>query len=65
VAPPAGHKNPVDLPDRDAVPLERFRAAAGDGSFGGDYVRSDAEMKRLWETAVRETRGRLMEGWGA
>ena len=65
VAPPAGHKNPVDLPDRDAVSPERFRAAAGDGSFGGDYVRSDAEMKRLWETAVRETRGRLMEGWDA
>jgi creatinine amidohydrolase len=65
VAPPDGHKNPVELPDRDAVSLERFRAAAGDGSFGGDYVRSDEEMKRVWETAVRETRGRLTEGWGA
>jgi creatinine amidohydrolase len=35
----------------------------GDGSFGGDYERSDEETARVWRTAVTETRALLEEGW--
>ena len=60
---PAGHKAPVDLADRNEVSLGRFREILGDGSFGGDYERSPEEMTAIWNTAVLETRARLVEGW--
>lgn len=63
VDPPTGHKAPVDLSRRDDLSLNRFREIMGDGSFGGDYVRSAAEMADLWAVAVEEVRERLTEGW--
>lgn len=63
VTPPAGHKEPVDLSGRNELSLNRFRETIGDGSFGGDYLRSDEEMRSIWETAVDEVRSRLTEGW--
>ncbi len=60
---PAGHKAPVDLADRNEVSLGRFREILGDGSFGGDYERPPEEMTAIWNTAVLETRARLVEGW--
>ena len=63
VEPPGGHKNPVDLTERSGISLERIRETLGDGSFGGDYARTDAEMAGVWETAVHETRARLTDGW--
>lgn len=63
VEPPEGHKAPVALADRDELSLSRFRERIGDGSFGGDYLRSDEEMSAIWEVATREIRGRLTEGW--
>lgn len=60
---PEGHKPPVDLSGRDELSLDRFREVLGDGSFGGDYERSDEEMEAIWDVAVREVRERLTEGW--
>lgn len=60
---PTGHKDPVDLSDRNELSLNRFREVVGDGSFGGDYVRDDAEMESLWAVAVDEVRARLTEEW--
>ena len=64
VEPPEGHKDPVELGDREDLSLSRFRERIGDGSFGGDYRRSDEEMAEIWEVAVEEVRERLTEGWG-
>lgn len=63
VDPPTGHKEPVDLSDRDELSLARFREVIGDGSFGGDYVRSEEELRTVWSIAVQETRAALEEGW--
>lgn len=60
---PEGRKDPVDLSDRENLSLDRFRAIIGDGSFGGDYERSEEEMMRVWKAAVEETRARLIEAW--
>ena len=60
---PSGHKDPVDLTDRDELSLARFREIIGDGSFGGDYERPDDEMETLWRIAVEETRERLTGEW--
>ena len=60
---PEGHKDPVDLSDRENLSLDRFRAIIGDGSFGGDYERSEEEMMRVWKAAVEETSARLIEAW--
>jgi creatinine amidohydrolase len=63
VEPPSAHKSPVDLSNRDDLSLARYREQLGDGSFGGDYERSDDEMRGVWSIAVEETRARLAEGW--
>ncbi len=63
VEPPAGHKSPVDLPDRREVSAELFRQVLGDGSFGGYYQRSQHEMMSIWRVAVAETRELLTGGW--
>ena len=42
---------------------EKVRQELGDGSFGGFYQRSDEEMEKVWETAVKETRALLNENW--
>jgi creatinine amidohydrolase len=63
VEPPREHKAPVDMSGHDGVSLSGFRDAIGDGSFGGDYRRSDGEMTRVWEAAVQETREKLTTGW--
>lgn len=63
VEPPEGHKSPVDLSGRSELSVDQFREVLGDGSFGGDYERSDEEMQAIWDVAVREVRDRLTESW--
>ncbi|MDX1645672.1 MAG: creatininase family protein [Longimicrobiales bacterium] len=63
VEPPDDHKVPVTLTDRAELSPSRFRERLEDGSFGGDYTRSDEETAGLWEVAVQEVRQRLTEGW--
>lgn len=63
VVPPEGHKAPVDLSARDELSAIGFREVLGDGSFGGDYLRSDREVSTVWAIAVEEVRERLTEEW--
>ena len=49
------------LADGAVLPPAASRALVGDGNFGGDYERSDAEVLAMWEIAVAETRA-LIEG---
>ena len=39
------------------------KALIGDGNFGGLYQRSDAEMQRIWDVAVEETRAIITDNW--
>jgi creatinine amidohydrolase len=57
---PRERKPPVEWPE-DGNP-ETWRAALGDGSFGGLYQRSPTDEDRLWEAAVQAIRQRL-ERW--
>lgn len=41
------------------------RALIGDGSFGGDYEKGDADMLALWAEGVGETRAALEGPWPA
>ena len=50
---PRDHKPPTPRISDDPVEV---RARAGDGSFGGDYERPDADVMRVWRTGVEETR---------
>lgn len=62
-----------DIPDGSIPPLPRgltavlssaeMRAAAPDGSHGGDYGRSDADMQSVWDAGVLEVRDLLENGW--
>jgi creatinine amidohydrolase len=58
---PEAAKVPVPLP----LPAEpaAARRAAGDGSFGGRYVRPDAEVLELWRAGVEGVRALLESGW--
>lgn len=63
----------VDLPEEPKPPMDervyrvsdaaRVRELAGDGSFGGPYVLGEAELGRVWESAVEEARELLESGW--
>jgi creatinine amidohydrolase len=59
---PKERKPPVVWPE-EGTP-ETWRAALGDGSFGGLYQRSEEDENRLWDAAVRGIRERL-ERWDA
>jgi creatinine amidohydrolase len=61
VVPPATAKPPVDGRRYALLPPPLARELAGDGNFGGSYARTDAEVLRMWEIAVAETRA-LIEG---
>ena len=58
---PAAVKPPVDLARYRLLAPREARELAGDGNFGGSYARPDADVLRLWEAAVQETR-ELIEG---
>lgn len=60
---PVEQKPMVDmakLRDRNAAGV---RELVGDGNFGGDYQKSDAQMQQIWDVAVRETRALLDGDW--
>ena len=60
---PRGHKDPVDLSDRDELGPEALRKRLGDGCFGGDYERPEEDSAKVWSVAVVETRRQIEEGW--
>jgi creatinine amidohydrolase len=41
------------------------RELLGDGSLGGVYERSDADVQRVWEAGVAEVRDLIEHGWDA
>ena len=60
---PVGHKATVDLADRDDMSPTDLRARLGDGCFGGFYQRPDADLMKVWDVAVEETRRQIAEDW--
>lgn len=61
VSQPTQQKPLVDIAWMHALDPQAARAYLGDGNFGGYYQRSDEEMGKIWEVAVKETRA-IMEG---
>jgi creatinine amidohydrolase len=53
---PAEQKALADLQAIGAAGPLRARELLGDGNFGGDYQKPDADMLRVWEIGVEETR---------
>jgi creatinine amidohydrolase len=59
---PAGHKPPVDPSLRVADPAT-VRELLGDGCYGGDYARPDADWQAVWDAGVQEVRELIRSGW--
>lgn len=60
---PHQHKAPVDTGRLLLTAAAEARTMLEDGSFGGAYQVSDAEMLELWDVGVEETRNELEHGW--
>ncbi len=63
VAIPEGHKQPVDAAAMRVADPATVRELLGDGSYGGDYRRPDADWQAVWEAGVSEVRDLLASGW--
>jgi len=63
VAAPSAPKTPPDRELMRASPPEAARNILGDGSFGGDYQKSDDVMLAAWAVGVEETREALEGPW--
>lgn len=63
----------AEIPEGSIPPLPRevtaglsrteMRQFAPDGSHGGDYGRSDADMQQVWDAGVLEVRDLIENGW--
>jgi creatinine amidohydrolase len=60
---PEGHKQPVDAAAMRVADPAAVRELLGDGSYGGDYRRPDADWQAVWRTGVEEVRDLLDSGW--
>ena len=60
---PEGHKQPVDPAAMRVADPQTVRELLGDGSYGGDYRRPDADWQAVWEAGVAEVRDLLASGW--
>jgi creatinine amidohydrolase len=60
---PEGHKHPVDAAAMRVADPARVRELLGDGSYGGDYGRPDADWQAVWAAGVGEVRDLLASGW--
>ena len=60
---PAARKPLVDLLHLRLLSPAGVRDYLGDGSFGGLYERSEADMLAIWRVAVEETRDLLQGPW--
>ncbi len=63
VAAPSGTKASFDRDLMKASAPDDVRALLGDGSFGGEYQKSDDVMLDLWRIGVEETREALEGPW--
>lgn len=64
-AAPDGEKPGIDMDLMKASPPALVREILGDGSFGGPWQRSDADMLTVWDAGVTETRAALEGPWAA
>lgn len=64
-AAPDGEKPGIDMDLMKASPPASVREILGDGSFGGPWQRSDADMLTIWDAGVTETRAALEGPWAA
>lgn len=60
---PEGAKPMVNLDLLRQWHPEELRVKLGDGNYGGDYQKSDAQMQELWDVAIKETGDLLQDGW--
>ena len=60
---PAAAKPMIDLARYQRLGPGAKKALIGDGNFGGLYQRPDADMQRVWEAAVAETRAIIASDW--
>lgn len=60
---PSDEKAMVDVTRLKLSGPSQVRELLGDGSFGGAYQMSDADMTDLWAVGVEETRNELEQPW--
>ena len=60
---PAEGKPVFDYARKAVLDPASFRAALGDGNYGGVYQRPDEEMLAIWEVTVGEARAVMEKGW--
>ena len=60
---PSGERPLVDISSLKQSGPARVRELLGNGSFGGAYQQSDADMTDLWAIGVEETREELERPW--
>ena len=63
VEPPERHKQPVDPVALRVSDPAAVRELLGDGCYGGDYRRPDADWRAVWRAGVDEVRGLIESGW--
>ena len=63
VSSPSGEKAIVDVTRLKLSGPVQVRELLGDGSFGGAYQMSDADMSDLWAVGVADTRTELEQPW--
>jgi len=62
---PAQPKPAPDMALLKASAPDLARALLGDGAFGGDYQKPDADMQAIWDTGVLEVREALEGPWAS
>jgi creatinine amidohydrolase len=60
---PSEQKPMSDLEKLRRLDPQSLREYLKDGNYGGLYQRDDADMMKIWQTGVEETRALLEEGW--
>lgn len=61
---PDSPKTMVEMQGLRSLHPAEIREVLGDGNFGGDYIKPDEVMERLWTVGVEETREALEGPWG-
>ncbi len=60
---PDQQKPMVNLSQLRQLSSKKVKTIVGDGNYGGAYVKSDAEMMRIWDVGLAETLDLLNHGW--
>lgn len=60
---PTGRKPMIDLARYQRSDPGAKKALIGDGNFGGHYQLPDADLMKVWDAAVAETRSLITSDW--